>query len=222
MIEQSLHVQKAQQHNEIAPGDRGSNATSEGQLWVDFLQGDDNAVTSLYHLYANKLYNYGRQFTADKDLVLDAVQDVFLNLIRTRSKLSVATSVKFYLYASFRHSIIRQLKRNTKFVRPNDMADEGFQISVNATYLSVNSNFNGDQKKIVEHFCNKLPARQREAVVLHYFEELSYDEIAKTMNLSTTKSARTMVYRALDSLSVLLLSWKKELTIFTGSLFFLF
>lgn len=186
---------------------------AEGQVWIDFLQGDDKALASIYHQYANKLFNYGRQFTANKELVADTIQDVFLSLIRTRSKLSVATSVKFYLYAAFRRSLLRQLRRNNKFVIQEDMADERFQITVNPEYLSVNTNLNGDQKKIIQHFCNKLPMRQREALVLHYFEDLNYAEIAKTMKLSTAKSARTMVYRALDSLSQLLSSWKKELTV---------
>ena len=218
MSEQSLHVQK--NFRETGPDQfiQQEVSTPEGQLWIDFLQGDDKALASLYHQYANKLFNYGRQFTHDKELIADTIQDVFLTLIRTRSKLSVATSVKFYLYAAFRRSLVRQLKYNSKFVIPEDMEDESFQISINAEYLAVNPALSTDQKKIVMHFCNKLPSRQREALVLHYFEDLNYAEIAKVMKLSTSKSARTMVYRALDSLSLLLSTWKKELTIFISFL----
>ena len=218
MAEQSLHVQKDFRETGSDPFVQSEANATEGQVWIDFLQGDDKALASLYHQYANKLFNYGRQFTHDKELIADTIQDVFLTLIRTRSKLSVATSVKFYLYAAFRRSLVRQLKHNSKFVIPEDMEDERFQISINAEYLSVNQNLNNDQKKIVMHFCNKLPSRQREALVLHYFEDLNYAEIAKAMKLGTTKSARTMVYRALDSLSQLLSAWKKELTIFISFL----
>ncbi len=218
MAEQSLHVQERFRETGPEPFVQPETNTTEAKVWIDFLQGDDKALASLYHQYANKLFNYGRQFTHDKELIADTIQDVFLTLIRTRSKLSIATSVKFYLYAAFRRSLVRQLKHNSKFVIPEDMEDESFQISINAEYLSVNPNLNNDQKKIVMHFCNKLPSRQREALVLHYFEELNYAEIAKAMKLSTTKSARTMVYRALDSLSQLLSAWKKELTIFISFL----
>lgn len=218
MAEQSLHVEKNFQETDSNQFVQTEVNSSEGQVWIDFLQGDDKALASLYHQYANKLFNYGRQFTHDKELIADTIQDVFLTLIRTRSKLSVAISVKFYLYAAFRRSLVRQLKHKSKFVTPEDMEDESFQISINADYLSFNPNLNNDQKKIVMHFCNKLPSRQREALVLHYFEDLNYAEIAKAMKLSTTKSARTMVYRALDSLSQLLSTWKKELTIFISFL----
>jgi RNA polymerase sigma factor (sigma-70 family) len=215
MAEQSL---KINQSNSYPQKDKVMEASlsSEARIWIDFLHGSDSAVADLYHLYANKLFNYGRQFTRNEDLILDAVQDVFLNLIRTRDKLSVATCVKFYLYSSFRRSLVRQVKRANKIDLHDNMEDEGFQITIDQNYLSVNTNIHNDQKKIIERFCNKLPPRQREAIVLHYFEDLDYAEIAKTMNLLNSKSARTIVYRALDSLSKLLSTWKKELTLVTG------
>ena len=63
MAEQSLHVQKA--FPETGPDQfvQPEVSTPEGQVWIDFLHGDDKALASLYHQYANKLFNYGRQFT---------------------------------------------------------------------------------------------------------------------------------------------------------------
>lgn len=188
----------------------------ESDIWIGFLRGDDQAVADLYKLYANKLFRYGRQFTSDKDLISDAIQDVFLNLIRTRDKLSVASSVKFYLYSSFRRSLVRQVKRSNKFVRTEDIGDEGFQIKLNPDYFHFNAAHTADQKKIIELFCNKLPPRQREAIILHYFEGLTYSEIAKTMRFNSSKSARVLIYRALNSLSKLLSSWKKELIVLSS------
>lgn len=219
MNHQTFNVQKP-------PIDLDSNHTileqtsSESRVWIEFLRGSDEAVAGLYNLYANKLFNYGHQFTKNEELVLDAVQDVFLNLIRTRDKLNIATSVKFYLYASFRRTLVRQIKRSRKLVLHEDMESENFQITVDLNYLSVNTTYNSDEKKIIEHFCNKLPSRQREAIVLHYFEDLNYSEIAKTMNFLNSKSARTLVYRALDSLSKLLSTWKKELIVILSALSF--
>jgi RNA polymerase sigma-70 factor (ECF subfamily) len=216
MAPQPFDVLKTSIHrNDHAASEASS---SEGQIWIDFLRGDDQAVADLYKIYANKLFNYGHQFTKNEELILDAVQDVFLNLIRTRDKLSVATSVKFYLYASFRRTLVRQVKRSHKLVLEENMDSESFQIKLNPNFLSVNTSYPPDQKKIIEHFCNKLPSRQREAIVLHYFEDLNYSEIAKAMNFINSKSARTLVYRALDSLSKLLSAWKKELIVIIGTL----
>jgi RNA polymerase sigma-70 factor (sigma-E family) len=51
----------------------------------------------------------------------------------------------------------------------------------------------------VWHLCRRLPARQRVAVVLRYYEDLSYDEIGEAMGTSPS-TARSQVSRALESL----------------------
>lgn len=182
----------------------------EGQVWLDFLRGSDVALGDIYRTYSHRLYNYGRQITRDESLVLDAVQDVFLELIKSREKLGVAVSVKFYLYASFRRCLLRQIKRKGKVLLHEDINDEGFQIAVDSHHLIAEHVFPSDQKKIIEEMCNKLPPTQREALVLYYFEQMSYKEVAEVMHLSQIKAARNRIYRALDTLARLLLPYKKE------------
>jgi RNA polymerase sigma-70 factor (sigma-E family) len=47
--------------------------------------------------------------------------------------------------------------------------------------------------------CSRLPAQQRAVVVLRFYEDLDYDEIAAVLDISPV-SARTYVHRALTSL----------------------
>ena len=185
---------------------------SESQIWLEFIRGSDTAIGWIYRQYANKLYNYGRQFTRDEEVVLDAVQDVFLSLIKNRKNLSIAISIKLYLYASLRRNLLRQITRGRKIIFKGKIVEEdNFKIAIDSNPLSLNPFYTSDQKKLIEQVCNRLPESQREVLILHYFEEFSYKEIAKIMHLSSVKSARGMVYRALDTLSGLLSRWKGEL-----------
>jgi RNA polymerase sigma factor (sigma-70 family) len=187
--------------------------TSDAQIWIEFLHGSDQALGTIYRLYVSKLYSYGRQFTKNESLVLDVVQDVFFALIKNREKLGVAASVKFYLFASFRRCLVRQLRKAKLFVLPESLSESDFfKISIDTSYFSVNSRLDDEQKKLIEASCNKLPAKQREAIMLHFFEDLSYKEVAEIMQLSHIKSARNIIYKALDSLSTLLSHRKKELS----------
>lgn len=189
--------------------DHSRGELDETQVWLDFIRGSDQAIGSIYRSYVNKLYNYGRQFTRNEDLVLDAVQDVFLGLIKNRKNLGIATSVKFYLYASLRRNLLRQIKRNRKTVLKDDILDEdSFKVAIDSSPLSLNQLYSSDQRKVIERACNSLPANQREALILHYLEEFSYKEISEIMKFSTVKSVRGMVYRALDTLSRSLANWK--------------
>src|SRR5690606_25688256 len=60
--------------------------------------------------------------------------------------------------------------------------------------------FSNEQITLLEKACNTLPERQREAIILYFFEELSYAEIAEVMNIGKISSTRALVYRAIDSL----------------------
>jgi RNA polymerase sigma-70 factor (ECF subfamily) len=195
----------------VTPSDLAHQNNNEGEMWLEFIRGSNHAIGCIYRLYANKLYNYGRQFTRNEELVLDSVQDVFLTLIKNRKNLGLATSIKLYLYASLRRNLLRQLRRNDRIVLKDVIDDDMFRIAIDFNTLSLNSLYPLDQKKIIEQGCNKLPADQREALVLYYLEEFSYEEITEILHRPSVKSVRAMIYRALESLSHSLSKWKDAL-----------
>ncbi|MFD2035012.1 RNA polymerase sigma factor [Belliella marina] len=212
-----LNVSKKNEHGEDSPlvdsrGFGSSGLVVESTIWLEFQQGSDAALAKLFELYSNKLYAYGRQFTRDKGLVQDAVQDVFLNLIQRRTEIGAASSVKFYLYACFRRSMIRLLKKHRQLNFMSEYArEDGFQISVDPELVQIHTRFTIDEKKLLENACNRLPAKQREIILLHYFEGLSYGEIAEIMGLSHVKSARNHLYKAINRLAELLGQYKDVL-----------
>src|SRR5690554_3471609 len=84
---------------------------SDFDLWHQFQFGDESAFVEIYKLFGNQLYNYGCQFSADKELVKDCLQDFFIYLRKNRGKFSHTDSIKFYLMKSFKRYILRILKR---------------------------------------------------------------------------------------------------------------
>src|SRR5690606_31309210 len=173
----------------------------ETQWWIEFLKGDDVAIAHIYRTYAPKLFNYGRQFTPNDTMVQDAIQDVFFKLVDNKSKLGVAHSVKFYLFASFRRILLRSLKKEKKYVGNEYCEEKGFQIMVDLDFFVVDGYLTKAQKELLKDSCNKLPARQREIISMRFFENMDYSEIADIMGLSNAKTVRTMLYRGLNRLS---------------------
>lgn len=179
--------------------------SSDPAIWTEFIQGSEKALSQLFEKYADKLFNYGRQFSNDSGLVNDAIQDVFYQLIKSKHKLGSAQSVKHYIYSSFRRRLLRLLKQKKNIVFDENIGLTGkFQLSFTPDYHGISTQFTVDQKDLLENACNKLPARQREILALYFFEGLSYKEIADIMEFSQVKSARKLLYRSLDSLSDLL------------------
>lgn len=179
----------------------GGDMTAESELWVAFQCGSEAAIAEMFLKYSDKLFNYGRQFTCDKELIHDAIQDVFFRLIKNKDRLGVARSVKFYLFSSFRRRLIRLLRRNKRMISGEQAIDEGsFKISINPYHHDIQNEVSPDQRRILDDAFAKIPPRQREVLLLYFFEEASYKEIAETMGFSQVKSARKLLYRALDRL----------------------
>ena len=172
------------------------------QIWEAFIAGDDKALAYIYNTYANKLYNYGKQFTKKEEMVQDAIQDVFCELIQSRKKLAKTTSVKFYLFACIRNRVMHALRKEDKYLHIHiESKEAGFQVELLSENSFFRKFFNQETKTILENTFNNLPIRQREAIMLYFYEDMSYQEIADIMQIGKVKSARALVYRALESLS---------------------
>lgn len=193
-------------NNEITIGNQEVGA------WEDFLSGDDNALGFIYSQNIDRLYNYGRQFTANHSLVKDSIQDVFINLIDCRDRLKPAKSPKTYLFACLRRKILEgksKLKKESDIF--TDSLDEGFYITIDESSFFIDSKLSLDEKKLLEQHCNALPVRQREIIIMRFFENLSYEEIAEIMGLANAKTVRTMMYRGINKLTQTLSPYKSQL-----------
>ncbi|TRX60148.1 sigma-70 family RNA polymerase sigma factor [Fulvivirga sp. M361] len=181
----------------------------EHYVWERFIKGDNQSLIYIYRKYADILYRYGRQFTGRSEFIRDCIQELFYDLIDRRSKLSSARSIKGYLFAALKRMILRDIKKEERL----QFEEDGFSFSLVESSLSINPGLDIADYAIIQKKLNGLPVSQREVILLHFYEGLSYAEIADIMNIKV-RSARALTYRALDSL-------EKELSPFKGSLFML-
>jgi RNA polymerase sigma factor (sigma-70 family) len=171
------------------------------QLWTLFKHGDMDAFSRLYELYVDVLYSYGTKISADTELVKDCIHEVFLQLYKNRKNLSDISNIKFYLFISVKHLLLRRIKRERRFseILGFRMDTSGFHIE-----YSVEDNLIIDEqeKKIREYvlrLLEKLNGQQREILYLRFHQGFSYDQIAKIININSN-SAKKQVYRILQRL----------------------
>ncbi|MDF9799609.1 RNA polymerase sigma factor (sigma-70 family) [Catalinimonas alkaloidigena] len=182
---------------------------SDAEIWRDFRRGDEEALVFIYTEYVNKMYNYGCQFTAQKELVSDCIQELFTEIISKRHKLGSTDSIKHYLFKALRRKLVRELKKEKKYQHQHETSTyQGFNILEDTSVKFINQEFTNHQKSIISSECNQLPVRQKEALLLYFYEGMSYKEIADTIGMSRTKSARALIYRAVDSMTRRLQKYK--------------
>ena len=64
------------------------------------------------------------------------------------------------------------------------------------------------RKKMIRHAIDKLPEKQRAAVLLHKYQELDYGDIAKILECSES-ALKSLLFRAYETLRVELApSWR--------------
>ena len=82
----------------------------------------------------------------------------------------------------------------------NDTHFKTFQVQTSPEMQIISNETATYNKSKLNTAINKLPKRQREAIYYFFYENFSYQEIASLMGMSKVKSARSLIYKAIDSL----------------------
>jgi RNA polymerase sigma-70 factor (ECF subfamily) len=173
-------------------------------LWQAFQQGEETAFAHLYERFMPGLYSYGMKLVRDEAVVRDCIQDLFITLWNGRGALGKAQSIKYYLNSSLRRDLVRRIRRMHPFSQELPEAYD-FQVTLDAESVLVLEEMSREQVGQLNAAMNQLPARQKEALYLRYYENFSYEEIAAIMNISPGV-AYNFVYRALLYLKKYLLT----------------
>lgn len=181
------------------------------EIWNLFKQGNEQAFNFLYKTYVRQLFKYGCEFTSNREIVKDQVQDLFIYLRRNRAKLGDAPSIKAYLFKSLRRDIVRELSKGNRYRNQPLDENQSFDISLSYETKLIHEQLIKEKKECLERAMAKLSTKQREAIILFYYENLSYREIAEVMEMKMIKSARKLIYRAIDTLKGEILPYKSSL-----------
>ncbi|WP_222539389.1 RNA polymerase sigma factor [Pedobacter polysacchareus] len=166
---------------------------TESIYWQSFKAGNADAFEYLYRNYASGLYNYGSKFSTDKDLIKECIQDLFVGIWTRRASLGNPEHLKNYLYKSFRRLIFKKAFRLQNFETYDETNDNyAFQVSLNVEEAMIDGEHRVNVSAQLNLAMAKLTARQREAVFLRFYEQLSYEEIAEVMDISVKASYKIM------------------------------
>lgn len=169
------------------------------ERWEEFKRGNKAAFEDLYKTYAPALMDYGCKIVRTRALVEDSIQDLFIELWKSRKTISSTSSVKFYLFKAIRFKICRNLEKN-RLCLAESLEDQLFRCG-DATEEEklIASEIHREQLVRLREVMQKLPARQLEAINLRYFHHFSNEEIARLMGINYL-SACKLVYAGIKTL----------------------
>lgn len=169
-------------------------------LWEKFKTGDKEALSRIYYTYYNPLYDYGIRIHNDPAFIKDCIQELFFDLINKLSSLGSTDSIKSYLMASFRRRVFVKLKKNKGINYLEDSyAPDAFEIEPSAETQMISKESKDIYTQKIQDMLAKLSSREREAIYLKFYKNLSYKEITEVMGVNY-QSARKLIYRAIKTL----------------------
>lgn len=169
----------------------------ENLQWKQFVSGDEASFTELFKYFSKPLFNYGTKIVADEELVKECLQELFLTLWRTRTKLSVnVVSVQSYLFLSFKRMLLRKNRQAAKVISLNRKAYESFAVQYSIEQVLIEKELMQEQERLLVAALQMLTDRQKEAIYLKFYHNMSYEEIGEIMGINY-QSLRSLVYKAI-------------------------
>jgi len=172
---------------------------SDFELWQAFLAGNNSAFINIYETYFDVLFSYGTRITPNEELVKDSIHDVFFDLRKNSKNIGDTNHIKFYLFKCLKVKLLKELKG---WVGKRGSLDDHtpFEITFSYEQMLINSQMDTEQIAKIKKAIEELSPKKREAVYYIYYEGLNYEEVKELMGLSSAKSARDLMYKALRSL----------------------
>ncbi|MGB3850028.1 MAG: sigma-70 family RNA polymerase sigma factor [Tunicatimonas sp.] len=173
-----------------------SDLPNQALVWKRFREGDQPAFSVLYRHHYASLYFYALKSTGSTYQAQECVQDLFVNLWNRREGLSEVQQVKPYLFKALR-SLLHRRSMSTYEDLNSEEGNYALQFSPEDFLIQRESS--AYRQETLATVLNGLPPRQREAVYLKYYEDLTYQEIADVLSINY-QSVVNLIYRALKQL----------------------
>ena len=193
------------------------------RLMLRAKQGDETAFTQLVTNYQDRLVGVLAHMLQNKEAAEDLAQEVFLRIYRARHGYEPTAKFSTWLFR-IANNLANNLRRDTgrrkeTLLNVNDSGPlgprPGERMIADKSGLMPTRQFDKSEMcSMVQAALLTLNEKQRMAVLLHKFEEMSYTDIAAALEM-TPAAVKSLLSRARDNLREKLEPYVKQGTLGT-------
>jgi RNA polymerase sigma-70 factor (ECF subfamily) len=160
------------------------------------LSGDHNAFAQLVETYQSPVFNLCYRMLGDRCEAEDAAQEAFLRAYSRLSSYDPARPFKTWLFSIAAHYCIDRLrKRRVTLLGLDDEPIQYHPALREHAPGPLEMAERGERRDGVQAMLQELPAQDRAAIVMRYWYDLSYEEIAEATGV-TVSSVKSRLHRA--------------------------
>lgn len=171
----------------------GSN---DDELMLACVVGDRGAFATLLERHGNRMFGFALRYCGQAALAEDITQDTFATLWELRERYEAGNRFSAFLAGICLNSARRVTRTRTR----QQKRDDRMAAEPNTPPPELEADLIArERQRHVEQAVHSLPVRLREAVLLRFYENLSYAQIAELCSRSE-EAMRARVFRAMKLL----------------------
>lgn len=166
-------------------------------LIKEILSGNSEGFREIVSRYQNRVFSVSLSMTNNYKDAEDLTQEVFIQVYKSLDTYQFKASLSTWIYRITINKALDWKKRkkscNVQLIDEN-IYDTDYPSNTTEELFIENV-----EKERLNTQINKLPDIYKEVINLHYFDNYSYNQIAKKINI-TEKSVESRLYRARNML----------------------
>ena len=167
--------------------------------WIErILAGDEKAFTALVKKYEKQIHAFVRRKVRDYHIAEEITQDTFLKAYEKLGTLRDPNRFSGWLYMiATRCSLTWLGEKKVPMQSLEAMSTSEIEALFYAQYMAEQTEklATEQQREVVAYLLQKLPTRERTAVVLHYLSEMTCEEIGDFLEVSPN-TVKSQLHRA--------------------------
>jgi len=167
---------------------------------------DPQSFEEIYEAYGERILNLAFRFTRNEETARDLTQDIFIKVYQNLESFEQRSQIYTWIHRIAINHITSNLKRERRHrwlnVLDSTVSDLLHEDKLDPDFRSRIADLPPDKKleqsereRIVSQAIQMLPVKYRVPLVLHHYEEMSYKEIAATLDLSMS-AVESRIHRA--------------------------
>jgi RNA polymerase sigma-70 factor (ECF subfamily) len=170
---------------------------AEEQVWLEQArQGDKEAFGKLIEAYQTPVFNLAYRMLGNADEAEQAAQEAFIRAWTRLDSYDPAHKFSTWLLSITSNYCIDQIrKRRTQLLSIDGPLPAHPALMSEQSAGPENQVVQNERQEVVQVLLQTLPADYRQAVVLRYWYDMSYEEIADVME-TTVSAIKSRLFRA--------------------------
>lgn len=167
----------------------------EIELIKKILRGERELFKEIVEKYQGFVYNLSYWLLKDKTEAEDVTQEVFTKLYFNLKKFNFKSTLKNWLYKIVTNHCKDKLRR--KKINALSLEETSYQPLYKMGYYVTSNPVEENEyySLLLRKYVNELPEKYKTILIMHYFENKDYKEIAKAMKIPYS-TVRVYIFRA--------------------------